>query len=131
MRKETVSLAWLAPAEEWDFRSVTKAECRIACYWEYARDMRPPAMAGPLPRRLVSDVHGPVAGFSAGSAGWVRQDPATRSPLFPKAWASLTAAERADVIQGVEPFRALWVRTLEETVDKAKWALLEDTPQAS
>jgi len=31
----------------------------------------------------------------------------------------------------VEPFRALWVRTLGEMVEKAKWAFLEDTPQAS
>jgi hypothetical protein len=96
--------------------------------------MRPLAAVGALPRRLVSGEDGPVAGPSASvalvGAGWVRKDPVTKSPLFPKAWASLTAAERADVIQAVEPFRALWVRTLEETVEKARWALVEDTPQA-
>jgi hypothetical protein len=132
MRKQTVSLAWLAPAEDWDFRSVTEAECRVACYWEYARDMRPLAVVGPLPRRLVSSEDGPVAGPSAiVAAGWVRKDPVTKSPLFPKPWSSLTASERADVIRALEPFRALWVRTLEETVERAKWALVEDTPQAS
>src|SRR5215471_4230375 len=126
MRRQTVSLAWLAPAEDWDFRSVTKAECRIACYWEYARDMRPLAAAGALPGRLVSGERGPVAGSSGGAVAWVRQDPVTKSPLFPKAWASLTVAERADVMRTVEPFRALWVRTLGEMVEKAKWAFLED-----
>lgn len=96
--------------------------------------MRPLAAVGPLPRRLVSGAGGPVAGPSASvtvvGTGWTRKDPVTKSPLFPKAWVSLTAAERADVIRAVEPFRALWVRTLEETVEKAKWAL-EDTPQAN
>ena len=127
MKKQTVSLAWLAPAEDWDFRSVTEAECRMACYWEYARDMRPVTAVGGLPPRQVSDQRGSVVVVGD---GWVRQDPVTKSPLFPKAWSSLTERERAEVIRAVEPFRALWVRTLEDTVEKAKWALVENTAQA-
>ena len=106
----------------------------MACYWEYARDMRPVTAAGDLPPRMVSDergsIAGPLAGVAAVGDGWVRRDPVTKSPLFPRAWATLTATERAGVIGAVEPLRALRVRTLDETVEKAKWALVENTAQA-
>ena len=41
MKKQAVDLNWLPAHEEWDFRSIAEAECRIACHWEYAREVEP------------------------------------------------------------------------------------------
>lgn len=40
-KSKVIDFSWLPPAEEWDFRSVTEAECRVACHWEYSRDICP------------------------------------------------------------------------------------------
>jgi hypothetical protein len=31
---------WVPPRHEWDFRSVTPKQCRLACLWEYARSVK-------------------------------------------------------------------------------------------
>jgi hypothetical protein len=36
-KPQAVDFKWLPPTEEWDFRSVTEDECRVACHWEYER----------------------------------------------------------------------------------------------
>ncbi len=37
-KKTPADLSWLPPHHEWDFRSITAEECRLACYWEYQRE---------------------------------------------------------------------------------------------
>lgn len=37
--KKPLDISWLPPAEEWDFRCVTAEECRVACHWEYGREI--------------------------------------------------------------------------------------------
>lgn len=134
MKNESVSLMWLPPSAEWDFRSVTEAECRMACYWEYARDMRPHLEPGTGRPRLLAKKRGQMPGklrdMVVPVGELVKEEPVTKSPLFPKAWSSLTAEERAGVMASVEPFRALRVRSLNDTIEKARWALVENSDMA-
>jgi hypothetical protein len=111
MKKPSPDLNWLPKPEEWDFRSVTEAECRAACHWEYARDIWLSLQAAMVKRtengehrRKVDDT--------------LRRDAVTKSPLFPRAWASLSAAERASVLAEVTAPPALQVRTLQEFISR-------------
>jgi hypothetical protein len=123
MRSPAPDLSWLPKPEEWDFRSVTKAECRIACHWEYARDIEP-VIRPILGPRLVANGANSVQ--KRGSAvpertGTVRGDVVTKSGLFPRPWETLSEAERAGVAGAVEPLPPLQVRTLVDFLSRGIW----------
>jgi len=126
MKNQTVDLSWLPAGEEWDFRSVAKAECRIACHWEYSRQLEP--LRDPKafrPKFLEGKL---IASKDAGKPARrpsepVRQDAVTRSPLFPRPWAGLSEAERASVVQAVQPLPPLQVRPLYQVLERAGWTM--------
>lgn len=128
MKKRALDLTWLTKSEEWDFRSVTEAECRIACHWEYAREIQ--LIQATLRPRLVANNAGLIQ--KAGTAvaeprsGALRRDVVTRSMLFPKPWVTLTDAERADVFSAVEPLPALQVRGLRDFLARTNWSVNSD-----
>jgi hypothetical protein len=124
MKKRVVDLSWLPAREEWDFRSVAKAECRIACHWEYSRQIEPLMDHRAFRPRVVGGKA--VVADDAGQAEHqvpvrVRRDSVTKNPLFPKPWAGLSAAERTSVVQAVEPWPPLHVRPLFQVLERAGW----------
>jgi hypothetical protein len=53
----------------------------------------------------------------------IKRDVITKSAFFPRAWASLSAAERASIVGAVAPLPALQVRTLREFVARTNGAV--------
>jgi hypothetical protein len=90
-----MDFTWLPPAEEWDFRSVTKRECRVACHWEYSRQAR--LFMAQLPN---GQNHCP-----SNYRGAARE-------LFPQLWTTLTKAQREQVLKSFSPAPALQVHKL-------------------
>ena len=96
LKPQAVDFKWLPPAEEWDFRSVTEGECRVACHWEYERqDSRSTSNLG-------GQKYVPVNYHQAARE------------LFPQAWATLTQEQRAKVVGSFLPSPVLQVRKLRE-----------------
>ena len=114
MKKPVPDLSWLPPREEWDFRSLTRAECRVACHWEYARETH---------KRVAATFRNPdeVSAVKK-TAGYAMREHAKsycpanyRQPareLFPQPWTSLTKEQRATVLGSFYPIPALQVRNL-------------------
>lgn len=91
-----VDFKWLPPAEEWDFRLVTEAECRVACHWEYERqDSRSTSKLGDQ-KYIPANYH------------------QTARELFPQAWATLTREQRVKVVESFLPSPVIQVRKLRE-----------------
>jgi len=90
---KSIDLKWLPPVEEWDFRSVTEAECRVACHWEYERENHPLAAAQkyfpPNYRQAAQE-------------------------LFPQPWTTLTKEQRQKVLATFLPSPVLQVHKLRE-----------------
>ena len=123
--KSLPDLPWLPPPHEWDFRSVTPAECRLACHWEYSRDLRlasaaalrpapPPAdsqkpVLHPIPVRPLQPGHPPEYHLPA-------------SALFPQPWLSLTRQQRACVLDSFHAPPAVQVRKLGDFLSRIQWA---------
>ena len=126
MKRATKDSRWLPPPVEWDFRSITQTECRIACHWEYTRDIqnflkasiRTPARATPAePQKDSSSPQTPEGRTFRAIPGL-----GSESKLFPRAWRSLAADERARVLAAILPMPALQVRALADVLERAKWA---------
>ena len=110
---KSIDLKWLPPAEEWDFRSVTVSECRVACHWEYERENHP-------------STPNPAAQHKAGTAAsMAAQSGATRiyyptnyrqsaRELYPQAWTTLTKEQRQKVMESFSPAPVMQVRKLRE-----------------
>ena len=96
-KPEAMDFAWLPPAEEWDFRSVTEGECRVACHWEYSRQDRLS-----MPQLPNGQNHCPQ-----NYRGAARE-------LFPQLWTTLTIAQREQVLKSFYPAPALQVHKLGE-----------------
>lgn len=95
LKPQAVDFKWLPPAEEWDFRSVTERECRVACHWEYARqDSRS------MPQ------------FPNGQNYFPQNYRQAARELFPQAWLTLTPKQRAMVLASFFPAPAMQVRKL-------------------
>lgn len=93
------NLTWLPPQEEWDFRSVTQQECRVAAYWEYEREY--------IPIRIIQSGGSKSPALPASFRQAARE-------LFPRAWVTLTKEQRAEVVSSFLPSPALQVRKLRE-----------------
>jgi hypothetical protein len=115
MKKEAVDMSWLPAREEWDFRSVTETECRVACHWEYARDIRQ------LARAAIVRPSGIGVQNEKAEGEVIKRDIVTKNAFFPRAWTNLSAAERTSVLGAVAPPPPLQVRTLREFVARANW----------
>jgi hypothetical protein len=97
---------------------VTPAECRIACNWEYSRDIHRITRAAtarfehfPAARNAASpDIHCPV--FYRHAA----------RKLFPQPWLSLTKQQRTGVLDSFCPIPALQVRKLGDFFRHTQWA---------
>lgn len=91
------NLSWLPPTEEWDFRSVTAGECRVACHWEYARQT------------------GRAAAMNKNGHNYCPSNyrQAARE-LFPRAWEVLTKEQREKVVASFQPVPVIQVRNLRE-----------------
>jgi hypothetical protein len=99
MKQKAADLKWLPPAEEWDFRSVTPQECRVAAYWEYERE------------------HAPVRIIQSGGAKSPNFPAEFRQPareVFPQAWNTLSPEQRVKIVESFLPSPALQVRKLRE-----------------
>ena len=114
MKKAAVDLSWLPAPDEWDFRSVTEVECRVACHWEYSRDIQLLVQAA-----IVIPSGNGVAKLARDDV--IRRDVITKSAFFPRAWTSLSAPEKASVLGTITPPPALQVRTLREFVSRTNW----------
>jgi hypothetical protein len=115
VKAAAIDLSWLPAPQEWDFRSVTETECRVACHWEYARDIQllvQAAIVTPSGNGFGNKTHGDV----------IRRDVVTKSAFFPRAWTTLSAPERASVLGAITPPPALQVRTLREFVSRTNWS---------
>lgn len=96
LKPQAEDFKWLPPAEEWDFRSVTEGECRVACHWEYERqDSRSTS-------KLGGQKYVPVNYHQAARE------------LFPQAWTTLTREQRAKVVESFLPSPVIQVRKLRE-----------------
>lgn len=98
MKPKATDLKWLPPAQEWDFRSVTVRECRVACHWEYEREK----ITSKLIQSGAEQTYCPAI---------YRQ--AARE-LFPEAWTTLTKEQREKVLATFFPIPVLQVRKLGE-----------------
>ncbi len=95
-KPQAVDFKWLPPTKEWDFRSVTEDECRVACHWEYERqDSRSTS-------KLGGQNYVPVNYHQAARE------------LFPQAWITLTPEQRAKVVKSFLPSPVIQVRKLRE-----------------
>jgi len=92
-------LSWLPPAEEWDFRSVTASECRIACHWEYEREF--------------GRIEGAAIGGQSQPYFPQHYRQAARG-LFPRAWMTLTKEQRQGVLESFPAVPVVQVRKLGE-----------------
>jgi len=90
-----MDFTWLPPAEEWDFRSVTKRECRVACHWEYSRQDR-------LSMAQLPNGQGYCPHNYRGAA----------RERFPQLWTTLTKAQREQVLKSFYQAPALQVHKL-------------------
>jgi hypothetical protein len=125
MKKTILDLAWLPPREEWDFRAVAPTECRVACHWEYARQIRQigeSAIRRSLERVLSAKQ---PAGLPARSRSLDPYCPVNyRQPareLFPQAWLNLTQVQRASVLASFYPVPAVQVRKLGDFLQRMQW----------
>lgn len=98
IKPASINFKWLPPAAEWDFRSVTEVECRIACHWEYERQESHNHPLTSSPR--VAHKYCPKN---------YRQ--AARE-LFPQAWLTLTKEQQEQVVGSFAPAPVLQVRKL-------------------
>ena len=94
-KSTTIHFDWLPAAAEWDFRSITRRECRVACHWEYEREESRSMPVFPGGLKYVP----------------VNYRQAARE-LFPQAWTTLTAKERERVLASFFPSPAVQVRKL-------------------
>lgn len=97
LKPKAVDFQWLPPAAEWDFRSVTAGECRVACHWEYSRQDRLSMVQLPNGQNQCPQKY----------RGAARK-------LFPQAWATLTREQRAKVVESFWPSPVIQVRKLRE-----------------
>ena len=117
LKTKSIDLKWLPPAEEWDFRSVTEAECRVACHWEYERENHPITPSpvahhktvgtGKKSTRLANPSVAPQKYFPPN----YRQ---SAQELFPQPWTNLTKEQRQKVLATFLPSPALQIRKLRE-----------------
>jgi hypothetical protein len=120
MKTTAPDIRWLPPREEWDFRTVTPGECRVACHWEYAREIR---------RITASSLWPRLTGFGKDRAevSHIAKEfcPANyrqqARELFPQAWFTLTKEQRASVVSSFFPIPAIQVRKLGEFFKRMHW----------
>lgn len=103
MKAKSADLNWLPPRDEWDFRSVVKSECRIACHWEYSRQIRQLSLDPEESGRTGIKDRTPYCPQ--------RYRQAARE-LFPKPRMTLEKKERSRVMDSFYPIPALQVRKL-------------------
>ena len=108
--------SWLPAREEWDFRDVEPGECRVACHWEYMRRHY----------RVLSEAAVP-AGEGLGGNTSVMDGPAhfhgAAREFFPRAWVTLSQADRHRVMDSFPPIPALQVRTLRDFLPRLHGAM--------
>ena len=80
--------SWLPPAAEWDFRTVSEAECGMACFWEYARSV-------PAIRAAPGEWGGSGAPFQT-ALGWCLSVD-EQDKVFPGPFVSLSDASRKKI----------------------------------
>ena len=95
IKLKAINFKWLPPAEEWDFRSLTESECRVACHWEYARQDSRSMPKSPNAQKYFPQNYRQVA-----------------RELFPQAWLTLTTKQREKVLESFFPSPAMQVRKL-------------------
>ncbi len=116
MKRKPADLNWLPPAEEWDFRSVTPSECRVACHWEYARQIRkamlpnPRGPTLPLAEKTMHNGYCPAIYRQAAKE------------LFPQAWCTLTKEQRVKVLDSFYAIPSLQVRKLGDFLKRVQGA---------
>ncbi len=126
MKAISEDFSWLPPKEEWDFRSIAVSECRIACHWEYSRQIS----------QVISH-HAPIDAKGSGKTSVSRNQntqpyfpsmyrQAARE-LFPQPWLSLTKEQRAKVIESFYAMPALQVRKLGDFMERMKWSATATT----
>ena len=95
IKSQAMDFTWLPPAEEWDFRSVTQQECRVACHWEYSRQDRQAMAKLPKGENYCPENYREAA-----------------RELFPQRWTTLTKEQRVKVLESFTQAPALQVHKL-------------------
>lgn len=94
-----VDFSWMPPKEEWDFRSVTNQECRVAAYWEYEREY--------ITKRIIR-----ICGEPSPACPPIFRQAARE--FFPRAWNTLAPEQRARIVESFIPTPALQVCKLSD-----------------
>jgi hypothetical protein len=114
---KSIDLKWLPPAEEWDFRSVTMSECRVACHWEYERENHPIAPSLVVHHKANAAAKNPASMAAQGGATRIYYPTNYRQAareLFPQPWTTLTKEQRQKVMETFFPAPVMQVRKLRE-----------------
>jgi hypothetical protein len=124
MKKIRLDMSWLPSGEEWDFRAVAPAECRVACDWEYSRELRLVTEPAPFGLEQISGANIPSGNMPTAKSPRlycpVHYHHAARA-LFPRAWLTLTREQRAAVVGSFSPIPALQVRKLGDFFQRMGW----------
>ena len=112
-----VSVDWLPPVTEWDFRSIREKESRLACCWEYARS--------------CPTIHGNLTQWLDGAGGMTTLGDfiCTHGSRFPTPWimAGDEMPARAEEIEAeASPITVYSMRTRKEFVLREVAEALED-----
>lgn len=116
-------ITWLPPSEEWDFRSVTPAECRMACHWEYSREFGKlvARVNRPVPAHLVpKETHGHIMRGNLTEAYCPPDYHQAAKEFFPRAWVTLTPEERGRVMDSFFTVSAIRVSKLGEYLKRTQ-----------
>ena len=87
-KQRDIDVRWMPAPEEWDFRTVSEDECRMACFWEYARNV-------PAIRAAPGEWGGSGAPFGT-ELGWCLSLDEVGIE-FPRAFVSLSKASRGEI----------------------------------
>jgi len=115
MKKTLIDLSWLPAQESWDFRGVKVAECRIACHWEYSREVESDLPA--KPEKITDEENGPIGPENTGTFPVIDLLVSKGAP-FPKAWTAMTDDERQKLVAAIPRLSSLDVRSLEKVMDE-------------
>lgn len=112
-------LNWLPPAHEWDFRSITAEECRIACHWEYSRQVYQGRLM--MPRSIPEPGTGKLVGTAKPEVWCPDRYHGAARQLFPRPWLALTPEQRKAVLGSFHRLPVVTVRTLGDFLKRMNW----------
>jgi len=111
-----IHLNWLPAPETWDFRSITRSECHLACHWEYERENHPVTSSPAEHYKVNAAIKTTTTEvpYNLKPKYWPANYYREARELFPQPWMTLTQEERKKVMATFLPRPVLQVRKLGE-----------------